>query len=356
MEPRKEAAENARKAPMLWGWHTGLSIVIALGLIGFLILKADLNLKEVWRQVAGQNWMLMLLAALCHYATYPVRGCRWRRCLIHLPPKVGRAKFGLLVFFYNFIDNIVPAKLGDVYGAHLAGINCGVPRSAALGAIVFLRMIDSWIVLLLAFVASLEVFSAKLPPQIRWSLLGGAIVALAVNTVLVAFFLLRRSLPRWVPQRVQRIIEGFHTGMWPRSKEILPLLGETAAIWTLETLWIFVLALAFGVKLGLFEGIFLTMIPLLASAFPFTPSGVGAVEATLFFCLTVIGVPAPVAVSLTLVNRLIDYWLHIGAGVVLWAVRNKIGLRTWREVPLEEVPAATTAAVARKEVEVVHAG
>jgi uncharacterized protein (TIRG00374 family) len=352
VEPGKEASgEGPRKAPTLWGWHTGLSIVVALGIIGFLAQKVDL--KEVWRQVAGQNYGLMLVAALSHYATYPIRGCRWRRCLIHLPPKAGRAKFGLLVFFYNFVDNVVPAKLGDVYGAHLAGINCGVSRSAALGSIVFLRMIDSWIVLLLAFMASLEVFSAKLPPQIRWSLLGGAIVALAVNTVLVAFFLLRRSLPHWLPQRIQKIIEGFHTGMWPRSKEILPILGLTAAIWTLETLWIVVLALAFGVKLSLFEGVFLTMIPLLASAFPFTPSGAGAVEVTLFFCLTVVGVPAPVAVSLTVVNRLIDFWLHIGAGVILWAVRSRIGLRTWREVPLEDAPAA---ALARKEEEVVHAG
>jgi uncharacterized protein (TIRG00374 family) len=355
VEPMNEAlGESPQKTPRLWGWHTGLSLVIALTIIGCLATMIDL--KELWRQVAGQNHGLVLLAALAHYATYPIRGCRWRRCLIHLPLTAGRAKFGLLVFFYNFVDNVVPAKLGDVYGAHLAGINCGVSRSAALGSIVFLRMIDSWIVLLLAFLASLEVFSAKLPSSIRWSLLGGAIVALAVNTVLVTFFLLRSSLPHWLPQRVQKIIHGFHTGMWPRSTEILPILGLTAMIWMLETLWIFFLVLAFGVKLSPVEAIFLTMIPLLASAFPFTPSGAGVVEVTLFSCLRAVGVPAPIAVSLTAVNRLIDYWLHIGAGVVLWTFRKAIGLRTWREVPLEEAPAAASPDLSRQEEEVVHAG
>jgi uncharacterized protein (TIRG00374 family) len=274
---------------------------------------------------------------------------------MHLPPKAGRAKFGLLVFFYNFVDNVVPAKLGDVYGAHLAGINCGVSRSAALGSIVFLRMIDSWIVLLLAFLASLDVFSARLPRSIVWSLLGGAVIALAANTILVTFFLLRRALPRWLPQRVQQIIQGFHTGMWPRSTEILPIIGLTAAIWTLETLWIFFLTLAFGIQLGVIEAVFLTMIPLLASAFPLTPSGVGVVEMTLFACLRAVGVPASVAFSWTAVNRAIDYWLHIGLGVVLWAIRHAIGLRTWQEVPLEETPAVVSSDPPPHR-EVVHAG
>jgi uncharacterized protein (TIRG00374 family) len=97
------------------------------------------------------------------------------------------------------------------------------------------------------------------------------------------------------------------------------------------------------------------MIPLLASAFPFTPSGVGVVEATLFGCLVAVGVPESVAISWTFVNRAIDYWLHIGLGVVLWAIRHAIGLRTWREVPLEETPAVAPSDPPRNR-EVVHAG
>jgi uncharacterized protein (TIRG00374 family) len=356
VEPIKAATSpNPRKGPRLWGWHTGVSIVIALAILVSLIVVKKIDPKEIWRQVTGLNLGFVFLGALAHYATYPVRGCRWRRCLMHLPPKAGRAKFGLLVFFYNFVDNVVPAKLGDVYGAHLAGINCGVSRSAAMGSIVFLRMIDSWIVLLLAFAASLAVFSTRLPRSIVWSLLGGAVIALVANTILVTFFLLRRALPRWLPQRVQQIIQGFHTGMWPRSTELLPILGLTMVIWTLETLWIFFLTLAFGIKLSVVEAIFLTMIPLLASAFPLTPSGVGVVEMTLFGCLRAVGVPAPVAVSLTAVNRAIDYWLHIGLGLILWAIRRGIGLRTWREVPLEETPVVASSDPSLPQ-EVIHAG
>ena len=59
-------------------------------------------------------------------------------------------------------------------------------------------------------------------------------------------------------------------------------------------------------------------------------------EITLFSCLRVVGVTSPIAGSLTVVNRFLDYWLHIMLGVLIWAIRRVIRLRTWRDVPLEK--------------------
>jgi uncharacterized protein (TIRG00374 family) len=354
VEPKNAASsENNQKAPRLWGWHTWLSIAIAIVILVILVMMVDL--KEVWRRIAACNKGFVLLGALAHYATYPVRGFRWRRCLIHLPLTAGKGKFGLIVFFYNFVDNVVPAKLGDLYAAHLARINCGIPRSAALGSIVFLRTVDAWAVLFLATLSSVVLFSARLPRPIVWGLIGGGVLAVAASSIMLTFFVLKKSLPRWLPQRVQEIIHAFHTGMWPRSREVAPIAILTLFIWTLEVLWIFFLARGFGLKLGLAEAIFLTMLPLLATAFPLTPSGTGVVELTLFTCLRAVGVSAPSAASLTIVNRFIDHWLHIGLGLVIWAISRGIGLRTWREVPLEQTPAAASPD-ASVSPEVVHAG
>ena len=149
------------------------------------------------------------------------------------------------------------------------------------------------------------------------------------------------------------MIQAFHTGMWPRPKELLPIAALTIIIWGLETLWIFCLVLAFNLQIGPAEAIFLTMIPLLASAFPLTPAGAGVVEITLYSCLRVVGVATPIAGSLTVVNRFIDYWLHIALGVITWALRRFIGLRTWRDVPLKvsEKPDSSEIAAERK---IVH--
>jgi len=131
------------------------------------------------------------------------------------------------------------------------------------------------------------------------------------------------------------MIESFQIGMWPQPSRLIPIVCFTAGIWALEALWIYFLVMAFGSKPGLIEIIFLTMIPLLASAFPFTPSGTGVVELTLFSCLRVVGVTSPVAASITVVNRFIDYWLHIGLGLMVFSIRRALNLHTWREVPME---------------------
>jgi uncharacterized protein (TIRG00374 family) len=328
------AAENDHKAPALWGWPTYLSIVIAIIILIFAATMVDL--KAIWREIAACDKRFVLLGSLAHYATYLVRGMRWRRCLIHLPIKAGSGKFSLLVFFYNFVDNLVPAKLGDVYAAHLARINFKIRRSAAMGSIVFLRMIDAWIILLMASLASWVLFSARLPQAVTWSLIGGGIIAVGATSIMLVFFLFKKRLPEWIPEKVQQMIQAFHTGMWPRAKELLPIAALTTMIWVLETIWIFCLVLAFRLQIGPAEAIFLTMIPLLASAFPFTPAGAGVVEITLYSCLRVVGVSIPIAGSLTVVNRFIDYWLHIALGVIVWALRRFFSLRTWRDVQLED--------------------
>ena len=78
---------NNHKAPKLWGWTTYLSIAVAI--IILVIAATFVDLKEIWRQIAACDKRFVLLGALAHYATYLVRGMRWRRCLIHLPFKAG---------------------------------------------------------------------------------------------------------------------------------------------------------------------------------------------------------------------------------------------------------------------------
>jgi uncharacterized protein (TIRG00374 family) len=340
-EQNQPAPLNQEKKSLLWGRHTLASIVITVALLVILVSYVDLG--QVWQELLASNKGLLVLAALSHYGTYPVRGIRWRRSLNHVPVRCGNARFGLLVFFYNFVDNVVPAKLGDVYASHLARINCGVRRSAALGSIVFLRMVDAWMVLILAAAASWGLFSAAFPRPVAWALVIAFVIALATTAVIVVFIILRHAVPSWMPEAIRQRIGAFHTGMLPERGEIVTLLLLTILIWAMETLWVFLLARAFHIHLTAGSAVFLTMIPIIITAFPLTPSGAGAVELTLFGCLRLIGVAAPLAASLTVVNRFIDFWLHIVLGALTWVFRRFFGLRTWKDNPdLGDVAASDT--------------
>ncbi|MDY0041777.1 MAG: lysylphosphatidylglycerol synthase transmembrane domain-containing protein [Desulforhabdus sp.] len=316
------------KSPRLLGWHSLLSGLATLTLLA--ILAGFVNWQSVWKELLTCQKSYVLVGAACHYLTYPLRGMRWRRCLAHLPIGGSIARFVQVVFFYNFLDNVVPAKLGDVYAAHLARINFGIRRSEAIGSIVFTRMLDAWVLLTIALAASWLLLSTHLPNPVLWALIGGAAIAMAATLIMLTFFFLDKFPPRWVPNRIEAMIRAFRNGMWPQAGELLPIFALTAGIWILETLWIYLLMLGFDVALALDEVLFLTVIPLLASAFPLTPSGAGVVELTLFSCLRLIGTAAPLAESITLLNRFIDYWLHIGLGILMWLFRHQLGLHIWR--------------------------
>jgi uncharacterized membrane protein YbhN (UPF0104 family) len=294
-------------------------------------LASSINWQSTWHEFLSSHKGYVLLGAACHYLTYPVRGARWRQCLAHLPVQAHGASFGVVVFFQNFVDNVVPAKLGDVYGAHLARINFGIRRSEAIGSIVFQRMLDAWIVLLLSSLASSTILSGRLPRSIQWVLLGGCLIAVLCSGVLLFFLLLDRAAPRWLPHKAADLAHAFRKGMWPKREKLPSILGCSALIWLLETLWVTFLIRGFGPVLNISDALFLTMLPLLATAFPLTPSGAGVVELTLFSCLRVVGVDGSLAASITLLNRFLDYWCHIGAGILIWFLRERLGLRAWRE-------------------------
>jgi uncharacterized protein (TIRG00374 family) len=330
-DPLETEERNGLTGARLWGYQTYLSLAATSVVLALLVSQVDL--PEVWRQVVASDKHYLFLAALSHYATYPVRGARWRLCIRHVPCRCGSGRFAVLAFFFLFVDNLVPAKLGDFYGAHLARINCGVRRSVALGSIVFQRTVDAWIVLFLAAAASWRLFSTGLPGPVFWALALAGLFTVAVTAVLVVFSVLNKALPTFVPESFRQRIAAFREGMLPERAEIVPVLFLSAIIWSLESLWIFLLLRAFGLQEGALEAVFLMAIPVIASVFPFTPSGAGAVELSLFGSLRLIGIASPLAVSVTIVNRFIDYWLHIVLGTLVWLLRRKIGLQTWKDVP-----------------------
>lgn len=329
--------------PKLWGRSTWISLAFTAALLGGMATLIDFG--DVWTKLADAHWGYVLIGGAAHYATYPIRGERWRRCLEHTGVTRKWGHFGLLVFFYNFVDNLVPAKLGDLYGAHLARINLGIRRSTALGSLAFVRMIDAWVVLGLAGISSYYLFADALPGWVLGGLTFGAVLAIVATGIIATSFLMGlrdgSGLPAWIerrlPESITARVASFRTGILPGRKQLLPIAALTILVWSLEFAWIGGLAAGFGIELSVVELVFLTMIPLLASTVPATPSGAGVVEASLFYCLRALEVSSPAAAAFTVLNRLIDFWLHIALGIVTWALRHKLHLRAWRESPEQTV-------------------
>ncbi|RBP99937.1 lysylphosphatidylglycerol synthase transmembrane domain-containing protein [Bifidobacterium xylocopae] len=84
--------------------------------------------------------------------------------------------------------------------------------------------------------------------------------------------------------------------------------------------------MAFGWRTNIFETTFVFLLAnTIGSAVP-TPGGLGAIEAVLFSAFHLAGVPSGVAISATLVFRLVTYWMRIplGAAAMRWLGRRNL--------------------------------
>jgi hypothetical protein len=138
-----------------------------------------------------------------------------------------------------------------------------------------------------------------------------------------------RRLP--VPHRLLEYYDRFEEGVFGAlgARRIPRLVVLTGLIWATEAarLWFVISALDFGadLHLGISGTFFVALSASLLTAVPFTPAGLGIVEAGIVGILTVIyHVPATEAAAIALVDRSISVLSIIVFGGLLYLVSPKV--------------------------------
>ena len=97
---------------------------------------------DILRSVKDVNPLFLILAFFSHYLSYIVRGNRWKKMIQQPGFSGGTLDLAKIIFLFQSVDCVLPAKLGDVYGAHLMKLNFSLSRSFSLGSIFLWRIID----------------------------------------------------------------------------------------------------------------------------------------------------------------------------------------------------------------------
>ena len=82
------------------------------------------------------------------------RGARWRALLAPIAPLPYRRVLGYTYIGY-LANNVLPARLGELYRSHALGEGEGVSRTTVLGTVVVERVVDTVMVVAIAAVAVL---------------------------------------------------------------------------------------------------------------------------------------------------------------------------------------------------------
>jgi len=313
--------------------RTIISIALPLVLVVLVfrvVLQVDFG--QLGDLVLAANPAALLAALAIYYLGFPLRGYRWGLLLRGTGFSLRTKDASELIFLSWLVNCLVPAKLGDVYRAYLLRLNYVVSLSRTFGTVFLERILDLFGIAILALGSGYWSFRANLPPEVQ-VLLG---IGVAVIVLLAAGLFTLRNFGRRLlallplPQRVSELYDRFEEGVFNSiGVRQLPRLGVlTGLVWGTEAarLWLVIAALGFtDVHLGISGTFFVALAASLLTAIPFTPAGVGVVEAGVVGILTVIySVDATSAAAIALVDRAISVLSIIVFGGLLYAVSAKV--------------------------------
>lgn len=306
------------------------SIVFGVAILALLFkVVLNIDLGETWRQISTANPLFLLLATLAYYATFPLRGLRWRFILGRVGTQISRRDATEILFLSWFVNCLVPAKLGDLYRAYLLKGNYGGSISRTVGTIFIERIADIVVIFVMALAAGFWSFRGRSRPEIDALFLAGFVVAAILVLLVIGLNYFGGHLTRFLPERLADLYERFHEGSTGAlNARSLPVIGAlTTVVWLLEGVRLFFVIRALDLpdaNLGISASLFVALAGSLLTAIPLTPAGVGFVEAGIVGLLTLYGVVGEPAVAVALTDRAISILTVIVLGGIVYAFSTKV--------------------------------
>ena len=311
--------------------RSALGFVVAFGIIVFFVSRLELDPEAIWNTVRGADPWLYAAAFLAYYTTFPLRALRWQILLKSAdvardrPLPTLRSLAGIIYLSW-FANCLIPAKLGDAYRGYEIKQRTGASFSAAMGTVVAERAFDT-VVLASLLVSSLLFIGRLEGPQAdvadKMLLIAGTLVGLCV-VGLAAMWFLRERVHRLLPKRIQLAYLRFQDGILGCFRKAPSGAAVTVAVWCTEAARMFLVIQALGLGLSFPHAVFLSLANALLTVVPFTPGGLGLVEAGMIGLLMLAGVTKEEAVAAALLDRSISYWSIVAFGSVLFLFRRKI--------------------------------
>ncbi len=139
---RDESSEGSRvKFQVKKYWQFALGIVVALGLMTYLILKS--NPEQIWKSLVNANIALIFGAVGCTFLLFIIKTIRWQLVLKPHGYNIPFIQALRFVLIGTFGSSITPAKIGDVLRAvYLSKERKEIKIGLSVFSVVFDRLLD----------------------------------------------------------------------------------------------------------------------------------------------------------------------------------------------------------------------
>jgi len=328
--PSKAEGEEISLKKRFFNIQTFISFAIAFAIIIFLLTRLNMSdLTSIWERLKSSNPFLLALAFLAYYASFPLRGLRWRLLLnnvgfsrsqgVEMPSTWGLGEMILLSWFANCV---VPARLGDAYRAYLLKKNAGVSFSTTIGTVLAERVIDMIILFVLLAVSGVGILRGSNTGIALKVLIAGFGMVLLLGLALLAMKRLGSRLQRLLPLKLRSAYQSFQDGTLGSFRQLPVVTFLSIGTWLLEAGRLLFVVWALGMSLSLPMILFVALAHSMLTVIPFTPGGLGLAEAGVVGLL-MLTLPKESAISIAFLDRAIAYWSIVFFGFILFLFSRK---------------------------------
>lgn len=303
--------------------------------VGVLRAATSFDLAEVAATLNRANVVWLLVALVASWSTFPIRGLRWRMILAASGLNISRRAATEILTLSFWVNCVLPAKMGDVYRGWLLKHNGATSFGNAVGTVIAERLVDLATVALLGAASTFVAFGGKLPP----TALALTALALGVAAATTLLLLVARgfaaalvyALP--IPDAIKSGFTNAATSLRAGSggRVIRTALPLSLAIWIGESARLAAVAAALGLfvvspsagQIGIASTIFVALVSAVLTVVPFTPAGIGIVEAGMVGILVALfGFTPEAAIALALLDRLVGVGSLVVGGGVIFAISS----------------------------------
>jgi uncharacterized protein (TIRG00374 family) len=250
---------------------------------------------EVAHRLSQADPLLFAAAIFCATVIFALRAWRWQTIL---EPVAGKLPFGPLwraTTIGMMVNNVVPARAGEIARAYALTKEVPVPFATALASLAVDRLFDAIVLLVLAAVALLDpalsgVETLAGRPLTSFATGAGAVVAVLLlglyalvffpKQLLRLFELFARRVSPTIEERGRRVLETFFLGL-----SVLRSPGRFAAVfawtlahWLINALGFWLAFKAVGITAPFSAALFLQAFIAMGTAVPALPGFFGVFE------------------------------------------------------------------------------
>ena len=264
---------------------------LALGGWFLWLALRRIDADELTLAVSGMALAPILIAMGVYWCALGLRVVRWGRLLREIGSAPSSIVAETLVIGYA-VNNVLPARLGELFRADYAKRRFGYSRSTILGSILIERMLDLAVVLsclVLGLLFADILATAGIRDRFELIAISATIV---VGIAILGVYVLRSGefsrLP--VPAAAARLLRDFAFGIESLNRRSLALAALlSSAIWMFEILALWCMFSAVDIHLTVAESLLVMGAISLSTLVPTAPGYIGTYQLVAVLAMTAFG-------------------------------------------------------------------